>query len=110
MIPQAASSPGFELRQFAHKGPKLLVRLGRERWALQLGIHLGSEESQQQIQVVDAKRIRYNVEPVAWAPRRGKGSVSRPVGGRRVPTKTKIQSQRPQCNSLWVAGQGRSPF
>lgn len=56
-------APSLELWEFAHKRPKLLVRFGGQRGPFEFRVHLGSEEPEQQVQVVDAQSVRHNVKP-----------------------------------------------
>lgn len=53
--------PEFELRQSPHEGPELIVLGGQSR-PFELGVNLGRQKTQQQIQVVDPQRICDDVE------------------------------------------------
>ena len=55
-------SPKLEFWQPPDKWPELILPLGRQRGPLQLWIYLGRQEAQQEVEVVDPKRICDDVE------------------------------------------------
>lgn len=61
-LPLSSHAPEFELRQPPHEWPELLIRLCRQLWPLGLGVELGGDEPEQQVQVVDAQSIGHDVE------------------------------------------------
>lgn len=70
-------APEFEFGQATHKGPKLVLLLGGQRRTLQLWVHLGRQESQQQVQVEDAQSIGDYVEACSSALKRSVDSCYR---------------------------------